>query len=445
MRNHDTLFVYIANIAEPLQKYISADPERGIFFNQLGDRVVLYKGDHKVTITSYPILHLHYWQEITGVSFLANLSPTHPSLSLCDDILKDSTLWNNLWNVCQDKSQVNLIPYCSTQDFIKLANQLTFALGLQGVKVIAPETPNDESSLWLWQYIGTKIGFRNLGPKWLGEGTDIGLPEGYIAQNATEAVQIVNWFISRGRECICKTSHGVGGFGIVRFLANDFGMTAQEIYLKLSSTLNDRLFPVIVEEFIRGKSSPSSEAFVPDKGDDQVKMLYICEQVFDDKGLFDGVIIDKSVVSTCACSLITKCTMKIGNELQELGYRGIFDLDFIISEKDQKIYILEVNLRRTGGTHAHEIAALLYGENYQDNHSVLSIHDLVMPNRFEWERLISLLQPYTFPMKERNEGLIISKVSALPLNVGLIILANTRKNIETIYGDVLKTLRHHAS
>lgn len=63
-----------------------------------------------------------------------------------------------------------------------------------------------------------------------------------------------------------------------------------------------------------------------------------------------------------------------------------------------QLYAVEGNLRRTGGTHAHEAAASLLGPRYADAHTVLSRDDVrIEPLAGGW-----------CEMQERASALLVS-------------------------------------
>ena len=54
-----------------------------------------------------------------------------------------------------------------------------------------------------------------------------------------------------------------------------------------------------------------------------------------------------------------------------MGYVGHFDLDTVVNDEG-RVYLLEINPRRTGGTHVHEFADHVFGADYLDKVALLS-------------------------------------------------------------------------
>ncbi|MFH1392530.1 MAG: hypothetical protein ABIG90_02520 [bacterium] len=110
---------------------------------------------------------------------------------------------------------------------------------------------------------------------------------------------------------------------------------------------------IIVEEYIiaeKGISSgcPSLELFLSEKGP---KITYLCDQVVTEEGNFLGVAMGKDALGKKVKNKINRASMLIGKRFWELGYRGFFDIDFVLSKENGTPYIIETNMRRTGGTH----------------------------------------------------------------------------------------------
>ncbi len=63
--------------------------------------------------------------------------------------------------------------------------------------------------------------------------------------------------------------------------------------------------------------------------------------------------------------------MIFAHRLQAMGYVGHFDLDTVVND-DGRVYLLEINPRRTGGTHVHEFAEHVFGADYLDKVTLLS-------------------------------------------------------------------------
>jgi hypothetical protein len=103
----------------------------------------------------------------------------------------------------------------------------------------------------------------------------------------------------------------------------------------------------------------------------------------------------------------------IAERLQEMGYVGHFDMDCIVRD-DGHLYLLEINARRTGGTHVHDFAKHYYGEDYIEKASFISYEAMDSGKITEPQVLLDVLSEYLFPINGDNRyGLIITITRAL--------------------------------
>jgi 5-formaminoimidazole-4-carboxamide-1-beta-D-ribofuranosyl 5'-monophosphate synthetase len=87
-----------------------------------------------------------------------------------------------------------------------------------------------------------------------------------------------------------------------------------------------------------------------------------------------------------------------------LGYCGYFDLDAIVDPTGQ-VYVVEMNPRRTGGTHVHEMAEFLVGKAYRHQVALLS-------------GALTLRRPCTWPELDlalREAGLLYPQGTVIPV------------------------------
>jgi len=57
-----------------------------------------------------------------------------------------------------------------------------------------------------------------------------------------------------------------------------------------------------------------------------------------------------------------QATVKIGDQLRELGYRGYFEIDYLIDEEDGKIYLGEINPRITGASSMTNLSSFAHAD-----------------------------------------------------------------------------------
>lgn len=435
-----TITMVIGNIAESF-RLSNVIYDHLDFFNGLGYRVIFWKGNKpKVAITSYPIQHLDYFQSCLGLNDVEVFSPVNPSYSLCKDILNDPFLFDRIIYACEDANLVEIIPYGNTREFFNLVSKLTSVLGAKNKKIILPESTFDNDKLWLWNYFDTKIGFRQLINEWLGGKINImgiRFPEGYTGNDAYQTATIVKWFKMDKRDCICKSSIGVFGLGKLTFSSNDPDETIESLVERIEINFPKGLFPVIIEEYVNPKYSPSSEVFVPYVNEGAPYITYNCEQLFSKDGLFNGIIIGKTVLPEKINKVISKCALIVAGQLQALGYIGVFDLDFIVDANEQ-IYLLEANLRRTGGTHVHELAKYLIDSDYQEDYYVKSLNNFPLSRSYSWNELIKYINDNHISILNNKNGVVITKVGFPPSELGFIAFAQTKNKLDEMCNSLMR-------
>jgi hypothetical protein len=112
----------------------------------------------------------------------------------------------------------------------------------------------------------------------------------------------------------------------------------------------------VVEVWLELRSAPSVELRVDDTG---VSVLYDCDQVARGPGSAAMVTPSRTLTPRARATMLAWGT-RLGEHLHAAGYRGVFDLDLAWTT-DEQLYVSEANVRRTAGTHLHELVQRLRG------------------------------------------------------------------------------------
>ncbi len=384
-----------------------------------GDRALFWLGADKLVFASSPAPHLAYVREELGYAGTDALSPVTPSPFLSLDILRESWLLERLVAYAGVGRVVQLVPYATTREFLRLAAVLRHEWGL---RVLLPESPAPEAH-WVRDYVDTKSGFRALAGACL---PDAGrwLPEGAICKHLAQAADVARWFGRRGQACVIKADGGESGIGHV-LIAPDACGDASALVARLDANpfLRDDL--VIVEQLIDspGAISPSLEFFVPPAGQGEPQSTYLANQLFLSFGDFGGVVIDRALQHASWSRDLARSGLRIARHLQALGYVGHFDLDGIVDARG-RLFLLEVNARRTGGTHAHEFARFCFGAGYVDRVTLLCYNKVPSGPIGDWAGLQAVLGDLLYRTGSDRRGLVITVTSALTAHeFGCIIVA----------------------
>jgi hypothetical protein len=384
-----------------------------------GDRALFWVGGDKLVFTSRPVPHAAYVREQLGYRGTHVLSPDQASPFLSLDILRESRLLSQLVAYAGVSRTVQLVPYATTREFLELVQVLRRECG---IRVVLPESPQPEAS-WVRDYVDTKAGFRALAGACLPDADRL-LPEGVICKSPAQAAEVAQWFGRRGQACVIKADGGESGIGHVLAApeeCRDAGALAAR--LAASPFLRDDL--VIVERLIDSPEavSPSLEFFVPPAGQGEPQSTYLSNQLFLSFGNFGGVVVDRTLQQAPWYRDLVASGQRIARRLQALGYVGHFDLDGVVDERN-RLFLLEVNARRTGGTHAHEFARLRFGPGYADAVTLLCYNKMPSGPITDWAELELALGDLLYRAESDRCGVVVTVTSALAAHeFGCIIVA----------------------
>jgi len=390
------------------------------------ERALLWGGDRKVVVTSRPVepAFLQYLQRVMGYEELVNLAPERPTDALCEDILREEGLRREIAARLRGHGTVPLIPFVASAKVLEVAE----ALRSEGVEISMPECPPADL-LWVRDYLDSKAGFRRFFESIAGEVHGVRIPEGGVCEGPAEAARLAARFLSEGRGCLCKPNNSQSGVGF--HILRPGAVPEEPLQARLEADPQMTSDCIIVEELIEmdpavGGGSPSIELRVPADPASDVEFLYPCGQILTPTGYFFGVEMYRDVVSPALARTMEEAGLAVARAMRRLGYVGVFDMD-MVAGKDGRLYAVEVNTRRTGGTHAHEAAQVLFGPRYWERIAVISNNDLAYDGpRLSYPALMDLLGDLLFPAHGEKEGILPTIVASLATNrVGYIAFGAT--------------------
>ena len=444
--NQNIPVVAVYNISETFFEFLNRAEdatlrERLIHGEQYrGDRALLWLGNPKLAFVTFPIPHAEHLCQRLGYHGTSYMAPANPSPWLSLDILREPPLITRLVEYAGTGRTVHLIPYATTRQFFQLVDTLRTEHGLN---VLLPESPAPEN-LWLRDYIDTKTGFRVLASRWLQNSGEL-LPQGIVCQDMNLAAAAAHWFCTNGQTCVVKADRGENGIGNFILDPGDFSSPEGILReLQLNPFLCDDW--VIVEKFIRSSKmlSPSLELFVPPLGVGKPEITYLSNQIFLEFGDFCGVLVNRELLDTEWYSPLAESGLLIAARLQEMGYVGHFDLDAVVDD-EERVLLLEINSRRTGGTHVHEFARFFFGPDYLDDVVLLS-HDAMKSGAITCsDELLEVIGDLLYPMQKGRQGIIVTVTSALAAReFGCIIVAPSTEEVLALQQALIERI-HNAS
>ncbi len=417
--------IYIGNILESYYKGHKKLPkeERNFWvkYDSLdNNRSILYGADNKVIITPIKInsSHLKTISELAGWTNVINLYPEKLGFSISQSLIKDKKLNKQLVEIIKANPNIQIIPYRQTDEFYELVEHLKS----KNLKFTLPETfPKNKK--FIENYFHSKRGFRHLWEMAVDKKLPIHLPEGFIVESLEEAIEAGWWFSEQKRNFVIKYNRGVQGIGVVFMKYSEQAKDKEAFIKQITKDFTGEMWKsgcFVVEEKIdvdinRLGGSPNVEMRIHENG--KVTNEYACEQIIaEDRKTFMGVGMNKIVDRSPHTRAAYKAAQQIGKQLAKYGYRGVFDMDLLVS-KENKLYALEANLRRTGGTHAHEFCKTLLGKRYALNYFV-NIQDI------EIEKGIKITPKQAYEIfakdlytKEKDSGIILANPDLLSCNM----------------------------
>ena len=443
---HSIPTIIVSNFAEAHIDFLGrcADPKEReeLILSEAyhADRTLLWAGDPKLVFVSYPIAHANLIKERLNFQGSEHAFPENPTFYLCKDILREPSLIEKIVNFAGTDRIVNMIPYAATLEFYEL---VAFLRSQHNLDVKTPETP-EPKDFWLRDYIDTKNGFRSLASMWLNNAEEL-LTLGFSCYNMDQAIRVVDWFSKKGEACVVKADTGESGIGTVVIEAYT-DLERPKVFERLKQDPYFANEPIVVERFVpsRDQVSPSLEVRVPRLGQGKPEITYLSGQLFLNFGDFCGIQVDKSLYQASWYPQLAASGLLFAERLQEMGYVGHFDMDCVV-QNDGHLYLLEINARRTGGTHVHEFARHFYGDDYIDKASFISYEAMDSGDITDAQELLDVLNEYLLPINGDNRyGLVVTITRALHNHrFGCIAVAPTSNLALKLQQDVQAHIRRH--
>lgn len=430
--------VYISNISEDVWPFISSisDPYKMNYEIEenakLSDRDIFSFCDNKNIIFILPKLpdrsFINYYNELFGTKALI-LSPKIHTGEICKDIMRDPELMTILRKYLKSDNKVSFLSYAASTQFAELYQNLTD----QGMNLALKESP-DFPDLWTVDFFGSKSGIRQFSQISEKDEPDFAMSDGLVISGIENASKVAAKFYLRDKSVVIKTNKGHSGAGILIFRKGDlpfeYSDCVEKIYSIFQTERYWRLFPIIVEKYIEptyniGGGFPSIEYKISKNG--KANFLYYCAMRVTTAGEFKGVEIHEDVLEDQDSSQIMDTGFYIAEKYSSYGYRGYFDVDFIVA-KNGNIYVTESNVRRTGGTHVFCAARYLFGKDFTHDTYTLSnnLFQIRNHNLKDFTSLNEQLEPLMFD-RTSGEGLIITSASLLSQNkFGYIIFGKNK-------------------
>ncbi len=213
-------------------------------------------------------------------------------------------------------------------------------------------------------------------------------------------------------------------------LSEKYKQAAKEILGKLRQNSYWDKFPIIIESLINVNPAiaggfPNVEFKISKNG--RVDFLYFCGMRITKEGVFKGMEVNDDVISDRLETQMMDTGFFVGEKYAQAGYRGYYDVDFVIA-KNGKLFVTESNVRRTGGTHVYHMATKLIGEDFIYDTYILSNNIFPLPKgkKYSFAKMLNILSSILYN-KKTKEGLIIISENLLKQNKLAYVIFGTSK------------------
>lgn len=439
MNNKDTYSLYIYNPIEdewplissfPLykqKKYIKSSNRFAdcyLFANALLPSFTL------ITPIPLNVKFLSYFHNLSN-SICTVITPRSTSPFICENILKDTNVFNQLLVESKKHGSLTVYAYAISAQLFKLVNKLREA----GAVVHLPEAPL-EKNLWTVGHFGSKGGFR--------KSFSHLMPDGSIHKTQQKALTSAVAQFKTGNGVVIKTNRGNAGQGVF-ILKRGKILTDLNIQSKIKKIFAKHPYlkkhSLIVEQFIDTSKEkrcpfPSIECFIHQDG--RIEIPYYCNMIVSPEGEFYGMEMHKSVFTKKIKDEVFRITYEIAKAYKKSGYRGRFDVDMICDGK--RVYADESNTRINGGTDTYMIVRKLLGKSFFSTHYIFA-HYLTFPAKHTYtlDTILKVCASILYNKKTKR-GLIINSGSVISSGGFSYIIIEKSKTLAFKMNERVKTI-----
>lgn len=357
---------FVANVSEPFLPFLGreTDPMRRRHMiaeeHALSERTALWGGTDKICLLPRPPHTVGLLESRFGYRVLAKtMNAPDDRLSRAITRSDDTIAW---LAAAGRTGPLALSSYAATEDFVDLVATLRSS----AVDFTVGNTTVSPEGLSVLRRIEAKSGFRQVASV-LRSGLRCWLPAGTTCESPGAALDAARWLSRATGAVMIKADDGEGGFGNVALSARELERVDRIRLLEICPFLGLRS---VVEQLIPYIGAPSVEFFVPSAPQSPV-MTYVCTQIFDRNNYFIGVRLSPADRDAVWFEPLVEFGRRLARYLQQRGFRGHFDVDGLVTAAGD-LYVVEANLRRTGGTHVHDFARTVLGSDYRSCVEILS-------------------------------------------------------------------------
>ncbi|WP_172331660.1 peptide ligase PGM1-related protein [Mangrovicoccus sp. HB161399] len=275
------------------------------------------------------------------------ICPPGPETELLSDRMKGTEEENRLLEIREKFSDCEVSTFAQDHCTINYLQE-------HGLKHCGYEHLPDNRLLELIHRLNSKSGFREVAKL-----LNIPIPYGAVCCGKEELVNIIDNDPAFEKRAMIKFDRSSNGYGNTLFDRSTwYPLSTAEALTKRSLVWPEQYERYVVETCFDIIGAPSIEIVVSDDGPE---LLYNCDQRCINNS-WRGMVAPPPQVPRVVTREMERHTLEFGRYVHSHGYRGICDVDFLLTE-DYRYYATETNFRKTGGTYLHELLARLCGSN----------------------------------------------------------------------------------
>lgn len=303
------------------------------------DHVVFWRSNPRVLLL--PAGHDPLWfadiHRALGLDAPAVVSPAPRSGLIVDDLFRDGAAQAELREQVGGYDTVQLIYHGATRDTYRLAEVIRSwgpVVELDGI---------EERDYWSSLYLDNKLSVLDLAKD---------VPSVNAAPvltiNHPEALSgAVDAMLALHHKVIVRSMLGYAGFGTAITTAAPDQLAA--LYERIAG---DSFFgyPMVIQKFIEppaGVGCPAADVLVDEQG---AHTIVPCSMKIHGHD-FDYVNVGPDALPPVWTRRLTEVSRDIGAAVSRLGYRGWLSVD-CVAGADERLYVTEINARRSGSLHA---------------------------------------------------------------------------------------------
>jgi hypothetical protein len=305
-----------------------------------------------------------------------------------------------------------ILAWGPTSWFAALVERLRREMGTEVTSEYSP-THADK----LADHLNNKIEQKPMLVRTLGEHCPLKIPE-YVIVHDSSSVELIDRYVRVfNRKAVVKSPCGWGGRASLRL-----NYQSAKAHDKLNRGTLAKHFAthsafyrsgVVIEEMVTGRAKRELcvDGYIDEKGN---VSLWPSHTLVSQRQAI-GMVVGRHVLDDKLAMAMRGCGARVAGMLVRLGYRGWFDVDFLQAER--KLYVLEINARRTGGTALIEIGKHAFGGSWMNDCVVQSIDRMSVNTRIRTRQIVDYF--FDLSWKYRENG-----VKVLPLHLRGLDQAN---------------------